>query len=479
MQRIKKLFSIVILIFSDIAALLASFLMAYFLRSVVLLSIIPRFRYQESLPLDTQLRLGFAYGAVVIILVLFYGGLYTQRFSFWEETKHLLKCVSISFIFILVLVFVSRQYIYFSRATIVLAWLLSLVIFPFFRFAVKKILVRTGLWKKRVIIFGTNDTSRLLAAGIESSRTLGYEIVGFLSEKEQESGKTFCGVDVVGSVSDGKKVSSQMHVRDFIVSLPSFSQEELVKVMEDCDEYADTIRMVPNIGSLITLGVKVENFGDVLALNLNRNLMKPWNILLKHLFEYILIFVFLAVLLPLFMLIAICIKLDSRGPVFFLQDRLGKKGRRFKIIKFRSMYVDGDQKLAEYFTNHPEVKKEWEKFQKIKGYDPRVTKVGKFIRKFSLDEIPQLLNMIKGDMSLVGPRPYLPREIDILKKSYEFISRIKPGLTGLWQVRGRNLLPFKQRIILDEYYIRTWSLWLDIVILLKTPKVLVKREGAF
>jgi FlaA1/EpsC-like NDP-sugar epimerase len=255
MQRIKKLFSIVILMLSDVAALLASFLMAYFLRSQLLLSIVPRFKNQESLPLDMQLRLGFAYGAVVIILVMFYGGLYTQRFSFWEETKYLLKNVSISFIFILVLVFVSRQYIFFSRATIFLAWLLSMVVFPIFRGAIKKFLVRTGLWKIRVIIFGTNDTSRLLAAGIASSRTLGYEIVGFLSEKEREVGKTFCGVDVVGSISDGKKISRQMNVRDFIVSLPSFSQEELVKVMEDCDEYADTIRMVPNIGSLFTLGV--------------------------------------------------------------------------------------------------------------------------------------------------------------------------------------------------------------------------------
>ncbi|GAI93282.1 unnamed protein product, partial [marine sediment metagenome] len=126
-----------------------------------------------------------------------------------------------------------------------------------------------------------------------------------------------------------------------------------------------------------------------------------------------------------------------------------------------------------------QAKNEWKKYLKIKKKDPRVTRVGKFIRKYSLDELPQFINIMKGDMSLVGPRPYMPREIEEIGKSYEIISRVKPGLTGLWQVRGRNILPFKKRLLLDEYYIRNWSLWLDIVILFKTMKVLITREGAY
>jgi len=337
----------------------------------------------------------------------------------------------------------------------------------------------TGFWKKKVLVLGTNNTARLVAQGIEDNKILGYEVVGFLTEEEARVGRSFANKEILGKINEVKKFGLQLGVKDIIIALPSFSQENLIKVIADCDEFAESIRIVPNIGSLFTLGVRAENFGDVLALALNRNLFKPWNILLKHLFEFILIVLMLVLFLPLFLIIALCIKLDSRGPVFFIQKRLGKKGQQFKILKFRSMYMDGDRKLAEYFKQHPDVRKEWEQFQKIKGHDPRVTRVGKFIRKFSLDEIPQLLNVVKGDMSLVGPRPYLPREISILKKSYGFISSIRPGLTGLWQVRGRNLLPFKQRILLDEYYIRNWSLWLDIVILLKTPKVLVKKEGAF
>ena len=143
------------------------------------------------------------------------------------------------------------------------------------------------------------------------------------------------------------------------------------------------------------------------------------------------------------------------------------------------MYVDGDLRLNKYLKENLQAKNEWKKYLKIKKNDPRVTRVGKFIRKYSLDELPQFINIIKGDMSLVGPRPYMPRETEKIGKSYEIISRVKPGITGLWQVRGRNILPFKERILLDEYYIRNWSLWLDIVILIKTMRVLITREGAY
>ncbi len=479
MKRVRAFTSALILMVTDAAALLASFLLAFFLRSRLLLSLVPRFREIEPLPLETQLRLGFAYGAVIIILVMLYERLYTRRLSFWDEARSLLKGVSIAFIFILVLVFVSRQYIFFSRATIALAWLLSLAIFPVFRLLVKKFLFLFGLWNKKVIILGTNETSKMLAEGIRSHRSLGYEIAGFLAEDEKSAGGVFAGSPIIGTVDRAEPVIQQMDVRDFIVVLPSFSQDQLVRVMEKFDEYADTIRMVPNIGSLFTLGIKAENLGDILALNLNRNLFKPWNLVLKHVFEYLIILVLLVLLLPIFAAIALLIKLDTKGPVFFVQDRIGKKGKTFRIIKFRSMYADADKKLDAFLKENPSVKKEWDKYQKIKGYDPRVTKVGKFLRRYSLDELPQILNVIKGEMSLVGPRPYLPREKKILAESSRFISRIRPGITGLWQVRGRNLLSFKKRILLDEYYIRNWSLWLDIIILFKTPEVLARREGAF
>ena len=479
MQRIKKLISILILMTGDLSALFASFLLASFMRTTLLIPFVSRFKTQEPLPLKTQLNLGFIYGAVIIVLVLAFLKLYTKRFSFWDEARILLGGVTISFVLFMVLVFVSRQYIYFSRAVIVLAWLAGLFVFPFFRLVFKKIIVKTGLITKRVLILGTNNTARLVAQGILEDKTMGYEVVGFLAEEESAAADKETGIKIAGTLSMLKKVSQEMDVKDFILVLPSLSQNELVKIIEECDEFAESIRIVPNIGSLFTLGVAVENFGDVMSLSLNRNLVRPWNILLKTIFEYILIVLLSILFLPVFLLLALLIRIDSRGPVLFIQERLGKNGRTFRFIKFRSMYINCDQRLAMYLRKNPDKKEEWEKYQKIKERDPRVTRIGRFIRKFSLDEIPQLINVLKRDMNLVGPRPYLPREKERIGKSYAFISKIKPGITGLWQVRGRNLLPFKERILLDEFYIRNWSLWWDIVILFKTIRVLAKREGAF
>jgi len=203
------------------------------------------------------------------------------------------------------------------------------------------------------------------------------------------------------------------------------------------------------------------------------------NVFFKNTYELILAILLLLLLFPIISIIAVAIKLDSRGPIIFVQERLGKNAKVFKFFKFRSMYIDGEKRLERFLNENQEANREWERYQKIKGIDPRVTRVGKIIRKYSLDELPQLINFFKGDMNLVGPRPYMPREMNKIGERNLIITRVKPGITGLWQVQGRSLLPFHERILLDEYYIRNWSLWMDIVILVKTIKVFLTGEGAY
>jgi len=224
---------------------------------------------------------------------------------------------------------------------------------------------------------------------------------------------------------------------------------------------------------------KIEIFGDIFSLTVPRNLFKPNKLIIKSFFEFVITSIITLVLSPILLIISLAIKLDSPGPIFYVQKRLGKDKKIFDLIKFRSMYVDGDQRLAAYLEKNPEAKKEWETYRKLRGYDPRVTRVGRVIRKYSLDELPQLFNFFKRDLNLVGPRPYMPEELEKMGDKSKTISRVKPGITGLWQVRGRNLLTFNERLILDEFYIRNWSLWLDIVILIKTTIAVFTREGAF
>ncbi|MBN1274317.1 MAG: undecaprenyl-phosphate galactose phosphotransferase WbaP [Candidatus Aminicenantes bacterium] len=479
MNRYKKIICLLSLVLADAAALLVSFLTAYFLRSRLLLPFIPSFREIKPLPLLVQLSNGFLYGSLIIVIVFLYEKLYTKRLSFWEETKGLVKGITVSYILIIILVFVSRQYLVYSRAVIVLAWLVAVFIFPLFRAGVKKILAGLNIWKKKVLILGTNDTARMVAEGIKTNIQMGYVVSGFLQEKPDESEETFTGKPVLGGLDDVESISRRLEIKDVFLVLPDLLQTRLTEVLERCEKFAETIRIVPNVGSLFTIGVEVENIGDVLSLSVARNLVKPWNKILKGVFEYFLVTVMSVLLLPLFLIIALAVVLDSKGPVIYVQRRLGKGRSVFRFYKFRSMYIDSEKRLEKYLSSHPEARREWDEFQKLKNYDPRVTRVGKIIRKFSLDELPQIINIFKSDMSLVGPRPYMPREIEKIGKSYNIISRVKPGLTGLWQVRGRNLLPFRDRLLLDEYYVRNWSLWLDIVILMQTMRVWAKGEGAF
>ncbi|HEB35562.1 hypothetical protein LCGC14_1234690 [marine sediment metagenome] len=479
MIKVRGFLSLVLLVLSDISALFASFLIAYYFRIKVLPAIIPGLA-KQALSLTTHLRYGFAYATLIVIFVLIFEKLYTKRLSFWDEAKHLLKGIMLSFILIMMIVFISRGYTQYSRPIIIIAGLLSLFLFPLFRLVVKNILVKIGFWKRKIIILGTNKTARLVAQGIKMNPTLGYEILGFLTEHKITNGeKILDNIKVLGKVTKVQEISKKFGVQDIVIVLPDIAQDKLRELVEICETEVGTIRVVPKIGSLFALGVEIESLGDVLSLSVARNLVKPWNLFIKRSLELICALLLFVIFLPIFFIIGLAIKTDSPGPLIFAHERLGKKKRIFRFYKFRSMFVDGDLKLNQFLKENSLAKEEWKKYRKIKQNDPRVTRVGKFIRKYSLDELPQLINVIKGDMNLVGPRPYMPREKEDIGKSYPIISRVRPGITGLWQVRGRNILPFEERLFLDEYYIRNWSLWLDTVILLKTLKVFFTREGAY
>ena len=182
--------------------------------------------------------------------------------------------------------------------------------------------------------------------------------------------------------------------------------------------------------------------------------------------------------MPILILCYFWVKFDSKGPVFFNAKRIGKDGKEFTCYKFRSMYMNSDEILADYLAKNPEAKAEWDEFQKLHDFDPRVTKAGRIMRKTSLDELPQLLNVLKGEMSLVGPRPYLPREIGKMGEYYKIIISTVPGITGFWQVNGRSDVTFEGRLMMDNWYIYNWSIWIDMVLLFKTIKAVFFTKGA-
>jgi len=195
--------------------------------------------------------------------------------------------------------------------------------------------------------------------------------------------------------------------------------------------------------------------------------------------ERIISLLILILLLPFLILVAILVFLEIKGNPFFVQERIGKDKKKFKLFKFRSMYIDGDERLKDYLSKNPEAEKEWETYRKLINYDPRITKIGKWLRRYSIDEILQLINILMGDMSFVGPRPYVPEELKRFKKEEEIIFSVRPGLTGPWQVSGRNKLTFSERIKIEVEYVKNKSFKNDIKILIKTIPSVAKKDGAF
>lgn len=473
----KKFASLTALIFSDLLAIFISFWLAYLIRRYFITSLFPALESAPLYPYSHFLR--HFYMAVVWILIFAYEKLYTKRYPIWAEIRVSIKSATLSSFIIMVLIFVTKKQILFPRTIVILAWLLSIFLFPLFRYLTKMLLVKYKIWTKKLIILGVQQTSLLIAKNIKKNKTMGYEVSGFLDDDPQKLGKIFSGVKVLGPLSDLENLANAHQSKDIMITTPHMSRRKLKEFFAKCENLSDSMWLIPRSGDFITEGVDIEVLGEVLTLYIKKNLAKPWNIFIKALFEKTLTLLLLLILLPVFIIIAVAIQLDSKGPVIFTQDRLGQNRKTFRLFKFRSMYQDSDSRLETYLSKNQEARIEWDRYKKLKNFDPRVTRIGKIIRRYSLDELPQLSNVLLGHMSLVGPRPYLSEELvgkDMFKST---IAKVKPGITGLWQTSGRSDLPFEKRIALDEYYIRNWSLWLDIVILLKSIKVLFSSKGAY
>jgi undecaprenyl-phosphate galactose phosphotransferase len=218
------------------------------------------------------------------------------------------------------------------------------------------------------------------------------------------------------------------------------------------------------------MNLEVDGFlhERVMMLKLSNNLAKPWNGWFKRGFDLLLGATITLLALPLCVVLALLVKLDSEGPALFVQERLGYRGGSFRCLKFRTMNVKGEETLAQYLECDLQAADEWKKYAKLRHHDPRLTRVGRFLRRWSLDEFPQLLNVLKGEMSFVGPRPYLPQECGRIGDDLHTILSCRPGMTGFWQVSGRNQLTLEDRVQLEAWYVRNWTVWLDCIILAKT-----------
>jgi undecaprenyl-phosphate galactose phosphotransferase len=269
-------------------------------------------------------------------------------------------------------------------------------------------------------------------------------------------------------------------VQDIVIALTEFDKDTLSQLVNRLQHKVKSVLYVPDFSGMAVIGTELRHFfhDQFFAVEIKNNLAQPLNYAIKILFDYTIgLLLFCLLIIPILIICAL-IKISSPGPAIYKQQRVGKNGRPFLCYKFRTMYKDADQRLKTILETDMNAKAEWEHNWKLKN-DPRVTKIGNILRKTSLDEIPQIFNVLKGQMSLIGPRPVTQDEIvKYYKDNAELCFCVLPGITGLWQVSGRSNTSYDHRVSLDSWYVRNWNLWLDIVILMKTVYVVLKKEGA-
>ena len=325
--------------------------------------------------------------------------------------------------------------------------------------------------KRRVLIVGTGDAGQRVGNMIAEYHWMGLDLSGYLHDDDTQPASD---IAILGQVGDVRHVVKSRQIDDVVIALPQRAYGQINKLVLALHDLPVNVRVVPDYFSLALYRASVEDFGGLPMINLRDPALNDVQRLIKRLFDITIAGVILLFLLPLILLLALIIKLDSKGPVIFRQQRVGENGRLFGMFKFRSMIV-GAEKLQD------KVKTTDARGNVIfkTADDPRVTRIGRLLRRTSLDELPQLFNVLKGDMSLVGPRPELPMLVGQYEPWQHKRFAVPQGMTGWWQVNGRADKPLHLHTEDDIYYIQNYSLWMDIYILLKTPWVVVRGKGAY
>ena len=412
----------------------------------------------------------------IYILYMVPSRLYRTRRIFRECAGRIFKASFYTIVTVIVLDYIVHSNNgMISRGFLVCYWALSYTLICLDRFIARIILRRIGIWQSTAIVIGAGKTAEKFVKAF----SMNYNIVGFV--EDDTTRPLLQKYPHLGNFDEAEQILREHPVQEVILATPGLSKKEQVKIFYRVQPFVRNVSVIPNIFGVPIGNVDIESSLDdkLLVLKTSNNLKSRGNQILKRAFDLIVGSAIAICILPVLAVLAILIRLDSNGPAFYNAARIGKGGRTFKCYKFRSMYQNADRILLDFLGKHPEAEQEWKEFQKLRGDDPRVTKVGKFIRKYSLDELPQIFNVIKGEMSLVGPRPYLPRKKEEIGNFLPVICMTTPGITGLWQVSGRNDISFNGRLQLDSWYVRNWSLWQDIVLLFKTIGVVCGKKGAY
>lgn len=447
-----------IMVLIDIGAILSATTLAVLLR------------YWIGGPYDLGFYLKLIPMALLHPLSLGMAGMYPARgLNPVAELRGLCQAATFTFLCLAAATFFQRDAVSYSRLALLLAWILAMVLSPLLRQTARDHLGKVGCWGARAVILGSGEAGRNLAVALAAQPSLGFEVVAVLDAGPQA---------LTGGLEQAPALAARTGATYAILAMPQASGSELTSLIERYLWPYRHVLILPGLFGISSLDAATRDVAGVLGVEVSHRLMCPAPRLFKRICDLTLAGAGGLAILPLFGLIALAIRLNSPGPVLYASPRIGENGRRFRAWKFRTMVVGATEILRKHLERSPELRAEYERESKLRN-DPRITWIGQWLRRTSLDELPQLWNVIRGEMSLVGPRPILDHEVARYGACYQLYKRTRPGLTGLWQVSGRNNTTYAQRFGYVEYYVRNWSVWLDLYILCRTVKVVLTGEGAY
>ena len=397
----------------------------------------------------------------------------------WEEVQLLIKSHLCFYMASLLLIPIGKRVLYLLLFNLLITFLMF--IFDVFISRTIRILLRNYA-KERVLIIGTGKEAQQLGHVVKTNRFSLMEVVGYVDVNDKELfPRIHQSIEVEGDiypVKDLVKVIEQQDIDTAIIAIPNASRKQMDHFMSILYNKVEKIKYLPRTSGMVTFDTKIQDFDGMLVISTAKGKTTKGALIMKRLIDIAGGLAGMIILLPLYFYVRK--KNHANGdydPIFFTQERIGKNGKPFKIYKFRTMVPNAETVLEKLMEENPEIREEYETNKKLRN-DPRITAAGKVLREKSLDEFPQFINVIKGEMSMVGPRPYLPREIKDMGIYYNSVIGCTPGVTGMWQSHGRSDVSFDDRLKMDDYYYRNWTIWLDLTILIKTVKMVFKGEGA-
>lgn len=402
------------------------------------------------------------------------------------EALHVIAAVAFAFVLLAGILYLSYRST--PRVTMLIFGGLDLVFLVGVRFVLwtrQAVRSRPVAQRRSVVVVGAGAVGRRVVGELTQLAWSNIRLIGFVDDNPNLQASVVSGLPVLGATGDSERVVAAYGVRDAVIALPLTAHDKLVDVSRRLQALGVQVHVVPDLFALSFPGARMEGFGGIPVISLGLPGLHGSRRSTKAFFDLILASLILVAVSPLFALVAALVRMSSPGPVFFRQRRIGEHGREFLMLKFRSMYVNNDsaahrehmRKLIVEQHGMDAAKQEGSKSLKMEN-DPRITRIGRWIRKSSIDELPQLINVLRGEMSLVGPRPALPYEVDLYQDWHKQRFNAIPGITGLWQVRGRNRVSFDEMVRMDVDYIERQSFWLDLEILFRTPAAVLQGAGA-